>query len=165
MPASGNMDTLKDRLNKDLTRALKAKNEVRVATLRFLNSVIHNKEIDIRAKTDGKDGVLTEEETLGILKSEAKKRKEAIDLYEKGGRTDLSEKESRELEIIESYLPAEMEQEELEKLVGEVFLEVKPSGPADFGKIMGAVMKKVEGRASGDRVKGLIEKKLKEQGE
>ena len=153
------MATLKDRLNKDLIQALKAKEEVKVATLRLLSSAIHNKEIDKRAKTNG-DDVLTDEETLGVLKNEAKKRKEAVELYDKGGRADLSAREKGELEIIEEYLPAEMTDEELGKIVDEVFLEVLPSGPADFGKLMGAAMKKTAGRASGDRVKEVIERKL-----
>lgn len=154
------MATLKDRLNKDLVVALKARDENKVATLRFLNSAIHNKEIDKRAQTSGGDELLTDEETLAVLKNEAKKRKEAIELYDKGGRADLSGKEKSELEIIEEYLPAELNDGELEKIVAEVFSEVSPSGPADFGKVMGVAMKKVGGRASGDRVKEFIQRKL-----
>jgi hypothetical protein len=161
------MATLKERLSKDLVEALKAKMQVRVTTLRLLNSAIHNREIDLRAKQDGKEGVLSDEEVLAVLKTEAKKRKEAIDLYEKGGRAELAEKEKQELEVIEGYLPAEMSDGELEELVVRALSELKPSGPADFGKVMGVIMKKVEGlpaqagRASGDRVKKVIQEKLK----
>jgi uncharacterized protein YqeY len=155
------MATLKDRLNKDLVVALKAKDEIRTATLRFLNSAIHNKEIDKRSKNDGKDEPLTDDEVLGVLKNEAKKRKEAVALFDKGDRADLSEKEKAELKIIEEYLPPELADEELKEIVGQVFSELNPSGPAEFGKVMGAVMKKIEGRASGDRVKTFIEEKLK----
>ncbi|MFH0712394.1 MAG: GatB/YqeY domain-containing protein [Candidatus Jorgensenbacteria bacterium] len=158
------MATLKDRLNKDLVVALKARDENKVATLRFLNSAIHNKEIDKRAQTSGGDELLTDEETLAVLKNEAKKRKEAIELYDKGGRADLSGKEKSELEIIEEYLPAELNDGELEKIVAEVFEELgRPQGGpvgADFGKVMGVAMKKVGGRASGDRVKEFIQRKL-----
>lgn len=152
---------IKDRLNKELIEALKGKNEVKTATLRLLGSAIHNKEIDKRSENNGKDEPLTDGEVEGVLKNEAKKRKEAIELYERGGRTDLADKEKAELKIIEEYLPPELGDGELEALVNQVFGELKPSGAAEFGKVMGAVMKKVAGRASGDRVKGLIEKKLK----
>jgi len=154
---------LKDQLNKDLVEALKSKQEVRAATLRLLNSVIHNKEIDLRAKNDGKESFLDDEGVFAVLKTEAKKRKEAIDLYEKGGRADLADKEKEELEIIEAYLPAEMSDEELEKLVGEALAEIGPVSPSDFGKAMGVVMKKVGGQASGDRVKNIIQGKLKSE--
>ncbi|MFH0712618.1 MAG: GatB/YqeY domain-containing protein [Candidatus Jorgensenbacteria bacterium] len=154
------MATLKDRLNKDLVVALKARDENKVATLRFLNSAIHNKEIDKRAQTSGGGELLTDEETLAVLKNEAKKRKEAIELYDKGGRADLSGKEKSELEIIEEYLPAELGDGELEKIVAEAFSEVSPAGPADFGKVMGVAMKEVGGRASGDRVRDFIQRKL-----
>ncbi len=150
---------LKARLNKDLTDALKAKNEAKLATLRLLSSAIHNREIDKRTKTGG-DEPLTDEEVLGVLKNEAKKRKEAAELYDKGGRADLSAREKEELKIIEEYLPAEMSDEELGKIVDEVFAEMSPSGPADFGKVMGAAMKKTTGQASGDRVKEAIQKKF-----
>lgn len=146
-------------MNKELVQALKAKDEIKAATLRFLNSAIHNKELDKRAKTGAPES-LTDEEVQGVLKSEAKKRKEALELYEKGGRADLAAKEEAELKIIEEYLPAELGDDELQRIVGEVFGEVKPAGPADFGKVMGAVMKKTGGRASGDRVKEIIQKKL-----
>lgn len=146
---------LKDLLSGDLVQALKLKEELKVATLRLLLSAIHNREIDKRAKNNEP---LTDEEVLAVLKSEAKKRKEAGELYDKGGRADLSAKENGELKIIEKYLPAEMPDEELEKIVAEVFSEMSPSGPADFGKVMGAAIKKTAGRANATRVKEAIQK-------
>ncbi len=150
---------IKDRLNKDLVTALKSGDTLRIATLRLLNAAIYNKEIEKRSKTGRRNESLTDEETVKVLQNEAKKRKEAIELYHQGGRADLMAKEKAELEVIEEYLPKELSDEELEDIINEVFKELNPSGPADFGRIMGAVMKKVEGRASGSRVRELIQNK------
>lgn len=151
---------LKDKLNKDLIQALKNKDSLRVDTLRLLNSAIHNKELDKRSANNGEDIALTDDEVLGVLRSEAKKRKEAILLYQKGNREDLAKKEEEELKIIEEYLPSQLSDEEVKKIVDEVFFELKPLGLADFGKVVGAAMKRTGGRASGDRVAKAVREKL-----
>lgn len=91
--------SLADHINKDLKQAMKEKNELLVLVLRSINSEIHNKEIEKKGKE------LTEEEVVEVLMKEAKKRKQAIEAFEKGGRSDLVEKEKKELEILKKYLP------------------------------------------------------------
>jgi uncharacterized protein YqeY len=90
----------------------------------------------------------------------AKQRRESIELYEKGGRQDLVEKERRELQIVESYLPKQMSEEEIRELVAKVIEEVGASSPKDIGKVMQAVMPKVKGRADGSLVNRIVRELL-----
>jgi len=106
---------LKETLNKDLIVALKSGDKEKTGTLRLVLSALHNLEIEKRGKT-GKDVALTDEDVLDVLKRESRKRKEAIELYQKGGRADLAGKEEAELGIIKNYLPPEMSEEEVNSL-------------------------------------------------
>ena len=137
----------------DMKEALRSKDKIRLSTIRMINSLIKNAEIDKR-------GELTEEEIVQLLRKYAKQRKEAIEMYEKGGRQDLVEKEKRELEIVESYLPEELSEEEIRKLVREVIEEVGASSPKDLGKVMKVVMPKVKGRADGSLVNRIVREML-----
>ncbi|KKU94141.1 MAG: hypothetical protein UY26_C0003G0292 [Candidatus Jorgensenbacteria bacterium GW2011_GWA1_48_13] len=148
---------LKETLNKDLIVALKSGDKEKTGTLRLVLSALHNLEIEKRGKT-GKDVALTDEDVLDVLKRESRKRKEAIELYQKGGRADLAGKEEAELGIIKNYLPPEMSEEEVKKIIFEVVARVKPVGPSDFGRVMGEVMKVLKGKAEA----GLVSKILKE---
>ncbi len=148
---------LKDDLNKDLVEALKGKNELKTGTLRLMLSALHNLEIEKRGKT-GKDVALTDEDVIDVLKRESRKRKEAIELYRKGNRADLAEKEEAELKIIGLYLPREMSEEEVRKTVEEVVARVRSAGQSDFGRTMGEVMKVLKGKADA----GLVSKLVKE---
>ena len=94
------------------------------------------------------------------LRGEVKKRKEAIEMYKRGKRSELAEKEAKELGILEEYLPPQMSEEEVTGVLDEAIARVKPKGPADFGKVMGDVMKQLKGRADAQMVAGLIKKKL-----
>lgn len=144
---------LKDKLRADLTTGLKAGDKMRVSTLRFLLSHLHNLEIQ-------KQKELSEEEILGAIQKQARDHEESIALFKKGGRPDLAAKEKEELEILKSYLPAELSQEELEALVREAIEEGNFASPADFGKVMAALMPKVKGRARGETIAGLVRAKL-----
>ncbi len=144
---------IKERLMEDMKEALRSKDKIRLSTIRMINSLIKNAEIDKR-------GELTEEEIVQLLRKYAKQRKEAIEMYEKGGRQDLVEKEKRELEIVESYLPEELSEEEIRKLVREVIEEVGASSPKDLGKVMKVVMPKVKGRADGSLVNRIVREML-----
>ena len=139
-------------LKKDITEALRQGEDLKVETLRGLRAAIHNREIELR----GKGGELNEEEVQGVIGREAKKRKEALQIYADAGRTDLAEKESKELEIIKSYLPPEMSREEIEVIVRKVV----DSGVTEFGQAMGAEVKETKGRAEPGVVKEIVEKIL-----
>ena len=104
---------------------------------------------------------LGEEEIIAVLRSEAKKRREAEEGFEKGSRPELARKEREEMKIVESYLPAELPDEDLERIVSEVIAAAGEVAENDFGRIMGEVMKRVKGQATGDRVSGFVRKYLK----
>ncbi len=145
--------SLKERLKEDMKAALKAKDKEKLSVIRMLQALIKNAEIDKR-------GELTDEEIISLLQKYAKQRRESIEMYEKGGRQDLVEKEKRELEIVEGYLPKQMSEEEIRELVAEVIKEVGASSPKDFGKVMQAVMPKVKGRADGSLVNRVVRELL-----
>lgn len=146
---------LKEKLNEDMRKALREKDTLRLSTIRLLLAAIQNLEI-----AKGKDKELKGSDLIGVLNSEAKKRKEAIVEYKKGRREDLVEKETKELEIIKEYLPEELSPEELGQLVEETIGEVGARDLGDMGKVIGAVMKKVKGRAEGKVVNQMVRKKL-----
>ena len=141
---------LRKTIAEDITRSLRAKDERRLVTLRMLSSAIHNREIEKRGT--GEAGEITEEDVLGVLRSDAKKRRDAIAEFEKGGRPDLVEKEKQELVILEAYLPAQLDDAAIAATIRSVVAEFGSVGAKDFGRVMGEVMKRLEGRASGDRV-------------
>ncbi|MGC9611079.1 MAG: GatB/YqeY domain-containing protein [Minisyncoccia bacterium] len=154
------MAGLKDQISKDLIQALKEKNEVKVGTLRLFLASAHNKEIEKKGKNETPE--LSEDETQEILRREAKKRKEAIEIYVRGGRQDLADKESGELEILEKYLPAQLAPAEVEKIILEAIAVVKPAGAKDFGKVMGEAMKKLKGLADTGEVGKIIKERLEQ---
>jgi uncharacterized protein len=145
------------KLREDLKEALRAKEVVRLSTIRMLISAISNKEI----ATQKKDVGLSDEEILGVISQEVKRRRDAIVEYRKGMREELAVKEEGELEILSKYLPPEISDEEIEKAVQEVVDEIGVEGENDFGKTMKAVMSKLKGRASGDRVSKIVQQALR----
>lgn len=148
------------KINKDLVTSLKNGNAVRVSALRLLIAAIKNKEIEKRS--GGKDPELTDNEIIELVGKEIKKRKEAAELYRKGGRTDLVAREEEETKELETYLPPQLSDEELTGIVKKAIDELKPSSAKDFGKIIGRVVKDARGRANSVRVsetiKSLLEK-------
>jgi len=149
--------TLKEQIEKDLVSARKEKKEAVVSTLGMLRAAVLNAEIAGGRKE------FSDEDVIKVINSEVKKHKDSIVEYEKGARADLASKEKSEMEILAKYLPAELPEEELKKIVEEKIGELDAAGPGDFGKVMGQVMKAAGGRASGDAaskmVKELLEKK------
>ncbi len=146
---------LKEKLNEDMRKALRKKDTLRLSTIRLLLAAIKNLEI-----AKGKDKELKESDLLGALSSEAKKRKEAIEGYKRGQREDLVEKETREFEIIKEYLPRELSPEELGRIVEETIEEIGAKDLKDMGKVMGAVMEKIKGRADGKVVNQMVRERL-----
>ena len=126
----------------------------RVGILRLLLSAIHNEEIAKRGR--GGEGPLDPDEEIVVLKREAKKRKESIELYRQGGRNDLAEKEEREFRVISQYLPPEMSREAVEETVRKVIA----SGQKDFGSVMKEAMKELKGKADGKLVAEVIKSAL-----
>lgn len=145
--------SLKERIDADYKEAMKARDEVRVSVLRLLRSAIHNAEID-------KQRALTDDEILGVIQLEARKRRESIEAFQQGGRPDLVEREQAELAILESYLPQALPREELEAMVRAAIQEVGALSVKDMGKVMSVLMPKVRGRADGREVNELVRQML-----
>lgn len=133
---------------------MRAHDTLRLSVLRMVRSSMHNKEIEKRVK--GGELGLSEEEVIAALRSEVKKRRDAIAEFRKGKREDLAEKESAELQILEMYLPQELSDEEILGVVRETVHELGSVTIKDFGRVMASVMKKLMGRASGDRVSQIV---------
>ncbi|MBI4919777.1 GatB/YqeY domain-containing protein [Candidatus Azambacteria bacterium] len=160
---------LKDKINEDIKSAMKGGLSAEASTLRFLNSVIKNKELEKRNRLSkeghpaaelDKASELSDEEVVGAISGEIKKIKDSIAQFEKGGRADLAEKEAVELEILKKYVPEEMGEDELRAVVKKKLAEMGEVSMKDFGKIMGGIMVEVKGRADGTVVKKLIEEEL-----
>ena len=146
--------TIQDKIDKDYKVAFKAKEEKKYKALRHVLAKLKQVTIDTRKE-------LSDEEIIKILRTEVKSRKESIEQFTKGGRDDLAEQTQYEIEEIENYLPAQMGDDDLQKIVKEVLEQIGASTPADMGKAMGAVMAKVQGQADGGRVKDIVMKLLK----
>jgi len=154
---------LQDKIQADLKIALKAKDELRVSTLRLLLSEVHNREIALHRQLAVQGESLPDEEVVEVIRQQIKQRQEAIEAYREGKRDDLIKKEQAELEILSKYLPqqsASWRTKELEKIVKETIDEVGTSGPGDFGKVMGIVIGKVKGQAEGKVVAEVVKKML-----
>ncbi|MCP4568738.1 MAG: GatB/YqeY domain-containing protein [FCB group bacterium] len=142
--------SLIEKIDKDLIKALKGGDKLAATTLRGLKSDIKYYQIDnILDK-------LTDEDVLGVLAFAAKKRRDSIEQFKAGGRDDLVDQESRELEIIQQYLPQLMPPTEIEPLVKQAIAETGAESPADIGKIMKVLMPQVKGKADGKVVKEIV---------
>ena len=149
------MATLKEQLQSDLTTAMKARDELSAATLRMALTAVTNEEVAGKEQRR-----LGDEEVLGVLRREAKKRREAAEAYGDAGRPELAERERAELGVLERYLPAQLSDEELAALVGQAVEETGAEGPAAMGRVMKAVTPKVAGRAEGGRVAAEVRRQL-----
>jgi uncharacterized protein YqeY len=141
--------TLADRLEADLKKAMRAGDAVRVSTIRLARAAIHNLAIE-RGRPP------TDEEIVGVLTHEMKRRREAIEAYTKGRRDDLVRKESLELAILTEYVPAPLSTDELRQIVAEAIAQVQAKDPREVGRVMAVVMPKVKGRAEGSTVSQLV---------
>ena len=141
------------KIESEMVLAAKNKDKIRLGALRLIKAAFHNKKIDL-----GKD--LNEQESLQVLSSMAKQRKDSIEQFTNGGRHDLAEKESKELEIIQAFMPQQLSEEELETLISEAIEEVGATSPRDMGKVMKALMPKVTGKADGKVVSERVKSKL-----
>ncbi len=145
---------LREKILADIKTAMKEKNQVKVDTLRFLNSAIKNREIEMRPNP------ITAEEVLGVVKKLSKQRKESIEQYQAGGREDLVASETAELKILEAYLPQQMSREQLEGVVASVIADLKASSPKDMGGVIKEVIARTKGAADNKMVSELAKAKL-----
>lgn len=147
------MSSLIQTIENDLRESLRARDEVRTATLRMLKNNLKNTSIARRvAETEFKDS-----DVIAVVRQELKKRKESIEAFEKGGRPELADKEKAELVILQSYVPASISNEEIRAVISDLVMEKKLTPPYQFGALMGQVVKKIEGRAEGQAVKKAVE--------
>ncbi|MGJ3253757.1 MAG: GatB/YqeY domain-containing protein [Elainellaceae cyanobacterium] len=149
--------SLKDQISDDIKAAMKAKDKVRLETVRSIKKVIIERESSLRA--EGTDS-LTEEQEIEILTQQAKQRRDAIAQYRQAGREELAAQEEQELDIIESYLPKQLTDEELSIALDAIISQVGASSPKDMGKVMGPAMKQFKGKAEGNKVQVMVKEKL-----
>lgn len=143
--------SLAEQIQSDLTAAMKDRDKVRTATLRLVLAGIKN----VRAEP-GHGQQVSDEEVRDILSREAKKRRESVQTYSDAGRDELAATEEAELEVLTDYLPAQMSEEEVRALVEHTVADVGATGPGDLGKVMGALMPKVKGKADGKMVNNVV---------
>jgi uncharacterized protein len=146
---------LKERLRADLTTAMKARDELRTATLRMVLSAISAEEV---AGKEARE--LTDDEVQAVLRREAKKRREAAEAFGSAGRAEQAEREEAEGGVLAGYLPAQLDDADLAALVADVITRTGAAGMKDMGRVMGAATAAVAGRAEGSRVAAEVRRQL-----
>lgn len=148
---------LKEQLNKDLKDAMRARDRVRLRTIRSLRAAMLDQEISER-----KDGQaeLSEETMMAVIQKQAKQRRDALEQYEKAGREDLAEIEREELAVLKDYLPEQLSEEDVRREVQAVVAEVKAESMKDMGRVMGPVMQRLKGKADGRMVQSVVRQEL-----
>ena len=144
---------MRERILTDLISAMKSKDKEKLSVLRMVKGAMQLEEINVKHELD-------DEETVRIISKQIKTRKDSITEFEKGNRQDLIEATMNEIKILEEYMPEQMTEEELAKVIDEVFAEINPSGPSDMGKIMGKISPLVRGKADMGLVNKIIKEKL-----
>lgn len=145
-------DTMKEKILIDLKNAMKNQNRDLLSVIRMVKGAIQLEEIKVKHE-------LSDEAIITIIGREIKTRRESIKEFEKGGRQDLIDKTQKEIDILSKYMPAQMSEEEVLKVIDEVFAKVNPAGPSDMGKVMGAIAPMVKGKAD----LGFVNSKIKER--
>jgi uncharacterized protein len=148
--------TLKEKISEDIKTAMKSGDRLRLETLRTLRAVLMEKEIDRR----GSGQPVSPEDELGVLTGAAKKRKESIEQFERGGRQDLADQEAKELLIIQEYLPRQMTKEEVVAIIKQIIAETGATGAAGFSKVMPLAMKQLKGKTDGKLVQEAVKELL-----
>lgn len=149
--------SLKERIDQDLKEAMKSGDKNRINTVRAIRAAFLEKEVSLRV---GGKAELNEEQELEVVMTLAKKRKDSIQQYKDAGRMDLAETEQAELSVIETYLPAQMADEEIEATVKDIIAGVGATSMKDMGKVMGAAMKQLKGKADGGKVQEIVKSAL-----
>lgn len=144
---------MKQRLLDDIVSAMKQKDKEVLSVLRMVKGAVQLEEIN-------KKGDLTDEEFIGVIAKQIKTRKESVLEFEKAGRTDLVDKTNNEIEILNKYMPEQLSEEEVNKIITEAFNTINPTSQSDMGKLMGFVTPKLKGRADMSSVSKIIKEKL-----
>lgn len=145
--------TLLTTINEDVKTAMKARDKEKLSVLRMLKSALQNEQIK-------KGTELNEEEELSVLSREMKQRRDSLTEFKNADRQDLVEKLENEIVIVESYMPKQLTEEELQSIVQEVIASVNATSTSDFGKVMGAIMPRVKGKADGNAVNRIVKEQL-----
>ena len=145
--------TLKKKMDQEMILSAKAKDKLRLSALRMLKSGLHNREIDLKRE-------LNEAEFLQLLSAMVKQRRDSIEQFAKGGRTDLVEKEETELKVIQEFMPTPMSETELDAMIAEAIRETGAASVRDMGKVMATLMPKVAGKADGKMVGEKVKARL-----
>ena len=145
---------LEKKIKDDHIKAMKARDTLRSSTLSFLRAQLKNIIIDTRVEK------LEDTDVIAVIKKQVKQRQDSIEQYEKGGRSDLAEKEKNEMCILQEYLPEEMTEDELIPIVNEVIKETQATGMKDMGNVMKAVLSRAAGSADGKTVSDLVRQSL-----
>ncbi len=148
------MPTLKNRIHEDMKAAMRAKEKERLGVIRLILAAIKQREVDERITLD------QDEQILAILEKMVKQRRDSISQYESAGRDDLATVEKQEIDILQQYMPTQMNTAEIEIAVTEIIAETAATGPADMGKVMSAVKSKLQGRADMGQVSQRVKTKL-----
>ena len=146
---------LKEKLQSDLTDAIRSRAEVKSGTIRILLAAITTEEVSGKAAR-----VLKDDEIITVLSREAKKRREAVEAYVAAKRDDLADKERAEGEVIAQYLPAQLSEDEIKKMIADAISETGAAGPAGMGLVMKVLSPKIAGKADGGVVSGLVKAAL-----
>ncbi|MBE9032762.1 GatB/YqeY domain-containing protein [filamentous cyanobacterium LEGE 11480] len=149
--------SLIDQIGTDIKTAMKAKDKVRLETLRGIKKVLLDKEVSVRPSGQTE---LTPEQEIEALSQIAKQRRDSIAQFTDAGRADMAEQEAIELKIIEEFLPTQLTDDEIAVIVAEVVAEVGATSPKDMGKVMGPVMQKLKGKADGKKVQAAVKASL-----
>ncbi len=150
---------LEEKILNDYKKAMKARDQIRSSTLSFLRSSLANAAIEKKKKK------LEDKEVISVIKKQVKSHLDSIEQFKKGNRQDLVDKETKELEILKSYLPPELSAEEIKKVIEEVITELGVSDIKDMGKVMKELMPKIGGQAEGKTVSNLVRERLSKKEE
>lgn len=159
---------LKEKINQDFKDAFRAKDELQLSTMRMLLAAIKNKEVEKRTRLSKSEPIekleelsqLDDQEVIEVISSEIKKRKDAVAQYEQGGREELAAKEGKEIVVLSGYMPEQLGEGEIKKLVREAIKKVGAKNLQDFGKVMGALMPQVKGKTDGNLVSKIVKEEL-----
>jgi len=145
--------SLKETIEADIISSMKSKNEEAVSVLRMLKSAIHNWEISSKKEPQDVD-------IVGVIQGQIKSRRDSIEMYKKGNRQELADKEQKEIDILTKYLPEQMDEVAVREIIKKAISETGVSSMQDMGKVMGKIMPEVKGKADGSMVSNIVKEEL-----
>ena len=148
---------MRERIMNDIKEAMKSQDKEKLSVLRMVKGAIQLEEINKKQELDDND-------VIAVIAKQIKTRKESITEFEKGNRTDLVEKTQSEVKVLEAYMPEQLSEEEITKIIDEAIEQVNPQAPSDMGKVMGIVTPKLKGRADMSLVSKLVKEKITNRG-